>query len=398
MFRLIRLFAPLLAIIALASAGVNTHAQQVVFKSFAVTDREPLRTLDARASGHYADSITLVYRFESHNAMARISRKEVETLVHRQRQVRLLFSPFGYSTFDFGNETDLVDKIMREAQSEPGGIDNAPKGSTLTISVSNGWLLVKRNIQGAVPFVFLYDGRRSYSRYGSAAPDVHSGFYYQALRGFVFPGFGLAGIPLVRDASHSQYFEMKCVTPGWRPPYGGRRNIEYWCNGSVEASDGDMDADGMPIYDRTVLCATRGGGDDHFTEARVTEHGEPVQLCTYSDYQPIGNGRTAPGDIRLTKACRLIDGLPKWARKSFEYHLVKTSDRALPASEFEIGTQSQNGPVVEGIPLDKQLTGVGARRSRIIEEANARPTYAMLAHALAFAAFGAWFVVRRREA
>lgn len=137
----------------------------------------------------------------------------------------------------------------------------------LTISVSNGRLLVKRNIPGAEPFVFLYDGWRSYSRYGSAASDVHPGFYYRALRGFVFPGFGVAGIPLMRDASYSQYRDMKRVSNGLTAAYDGKPDITCWCNGLIASSDGDADEDGIPVYYGTFLEATRGGGDDRSAQA-----------------------------------------------------------------------------------------------------------------------------------
>ncbi len=289
----------------------------------------PLPACKDRIAGKGTPDFAVTYRCVRRWAHANLSREEARNQVQRwfdglPPQAKAL-AP-----------SDMIDvktaQILRQAP--PSGPD---EGSVVTLSQRGKKLLMTRTVAASKQSsVFLYDGRRSMYTVRGADVQIHPGLRYVYLRDYVFPGQGIAGLPLARTAAGQS-------TPGTQ------------LTTLVAMSDGVPDSSGLPSYRPGSVSTTRVGQDECVSAVVSGEDQGYQQRCQYSDYRRIGPGLVLPGRIHLLE--RYSPGLilPQRDFCSLEYTLVSASATPRPEAEFTFEGQLRGAAIVQDNSRRKNL-------------------------------------------
>lgn len=266
------------------------------------------------------------------------------------------------SSVSLSDRQARVDELKIETQAV-GSADHF----TLVISTSGNKLLVRQYWpQRKEVRTFLYDGKRTLDTSRGYDAQIYPQFQYTYLRGFVFPGISVCGLPLVKDLS---------PVPGQTGRY----------TGLIAAADGATEVGGLPQYRPGVIqtrnkdsieciTETHAGSTEvlaalhiKYPHARFVAIGtqrNSEQECYYSNYRRIGSGLMLPSTVRIIESSSPAHVLPFGPYYTLEYALVKASPAALPPRQFTFEGQMPSATIVQdnakaGIRAIKYVPGKG---------------------------------------
>jgi len=352
----------LMTIVCLAASGcLASH-----------TSADPLAD---RLSGRTLTDFTVVYNVKITDKLSGRSAERVTADVNKWEDSaeKLLGSSESVS-----NRRARIDELRIETQTT-GSADHF----TLVISASGKKLLVKQYWpQRKEVRTFLYDGERTLDTSRGYDAQIYPQFQYTYLRGFMFPGTSVCGLPLVKNL-----FPM----PGQTGRY----------TGLIAAADGATEVGGLPQYRPGVVQTRNTSGVECITETHAgsTEvlaalhvkyphgrfapdllgtHRDSEQECFYSNYRRVGSGLMLPSTIRVVESSSPAHVLPFGPYYILAYALVKASPAALPPGHFTFEGQVPSATIVQsnaksgvraikyvpGQSLSRQFEGSRGRRER----------------------------------
>jgi len=298
--------------------------------------RTSASALSDELSGKNSHDFTVSYSVRINNKLSKWSGKQIATEVDKwyatTKQASGVLAPIRF-------KQDGVKELTTEAESAKGA-DRV----TLVMSVSGSKLLVKQYWpQRDEVRTFLYDGQHTLDVVKGSDAQIFSGFQYNFLRNFVFPGISVAGIPLVTDFTPVSD-QIRAYT------------------GEIAVSDGATEVGGLPQYRIGAIKTRVIGGMERVvethagsTELQSALHARlvpgaikgPEQECYYSDYRTIGSGFSLPAKIRLVNSYAPARILPFSSYYSLEYTLLNASAVALPPEQFNLSNQIRSGTIVQ---------------------------------------------------
>lgn len=302
-----------------------------------LVDKTFASVLGDQLSGKSSHNFTLVYNVKTYNKLAMLPAGQIKRDVDRWYNSTQRSAGGQAST---SAKQNLIEELNIEAESGPG--DNY---LNMTISVSGNKLLVKEYWpQRHEIKTFLYDGEHTLQSIKGADAQIFPRFQYTFLRNFVFPGFSVATIPLVKD------FSLLSASA---------QNKSY--TGMVAASDGAAEVGGLPQYRTGVIKTQVTDGNEYVVETHagsieklaslhinhsLTAARQPEQECYYSNYHVVGNKFLVPANIKLVESWSPAGILPFGPYYRLEYILQKASSVALPPKQFRIESQIPRGTIV----------------------------------------------------
>lgn len=265
----------------------------------------------SRISGKGVPDFTVVYECRRRNKLQGMSEAQVTAMMNRWYDELPLDIKIRTRN-DRSAIPARVASVMLEARSILGR-----EKAVITISQRGKQLLFLRSEPSMHrEFAILYDGSRTLETWRGSDVGIHAGFYYVAMRDFVFPGMGAAGVPMARQvaattAPASRYAAM------------------------IAANDGRPDGD-LPAYRPGSLITKQFGDAEVVVESRGAVPGpnNPAQRTTYSAYRRISDGVVLPGTIRFGASHSPQLVLPFDEYYTIDYRLVSASPKALPESQF----------------------------------------------------------------
>ena len=352
-------------------------------------------TLQERLAGKGIPDFTVVYNCTIHNRLQGTTREEIEAQVSsgihdsNQRQAKYHQPPLPQEMLR--TTTDMIMNDIAGAESNPHFI--------LSISVGAGRLVTMTDINGTKMVRFdIYDGKRTLLTYPDADSSIFSGFHYQGMRAFVFPGCGVSGIPMcrnvVRDTQHANTY-----------------------TGDVALDRGVADASGLPGYFLGTVKTAVIDGTEWVTETESRAGGRDSfqQQVTFADYRKVAPGLLLPGQIRIVESYMPGHMLPYGEQCTIEYTLQQASDKSPPESAFDFkkqlnktglltDTTRKGAPMIRyepGKSIESQFNEAAEsqRQAKLaaLKEARTRTTPGVLGLIAVILAAAGWYLYRRAQ-
>lgn len=284
-----------------------------------VAQPQAMPSLAARLSGKGLPDFTVTYRCRRHNKFPHMTVKQAEALT------RARFASSGIAPHLMGK---IVKNLARYGLEDVTEVDRNPEVDITISQRGSRRMYVSYFWKGRGKQVVVYDGTRtlgtsvaSRDRGDGGYLMVEPGLDYSSLRCFVFPGFGVAGIPLAtkpvpsRTQSH-RYDSLVGFNDGWIT--SGDPRIPDYLPGVVRTAD----------FDGTeVIVETVSGVSDH--EARSYR-------TTYSRYTRLGPRLLLPSFVQLRLTYNPSGAFTRGEWYVADYTLISASPTPLPAQEFDI--------------------------------------------------------------